>query len=49
MRVLIIGASGLLGRALVKAFAQAGHEVGGVDVRSRAMRRSWGIFTQFRR
>lgn len=28
MKVLIIGASGLLGRALVKAFGGAGHEVG---------------------
>ena len=29
MRVLVVGASGLLGRALVKAFAGAGHEVQG--------------------
>ena len=32
MRVLIIGASGLLGRALVKAFGVAGHEVFAVGV-----------------
>ena len=27
MRVLVVGASGLLGRGLVKAFTAAGHEV----------------------
>ena len=28
MKVLVVGGSGLLGRALVKAFSNAGHEVG---------------------
>jgi len=32
MRVLIIGASGLLGRAVVKAFGAAGHEVFAVGI-----------------
>jgi NAD(P)-dependent dehydrogenase (short-subunit alcohol dehydrogenase family) len=27
MKVLVVGGSGLLGRALVKAFSNAGHEV----------------------
>jgi nucleoside-diphosphate-sugar epimerase len=36
MRVLVVGASGLLGRGLLKAFTAAGHEVGArVLVRAR--------------